>query len=191
MRDTGSFKLALILPIVIIFVIAAIEFTPELYAFGWHTLHRGTARFKGANQTAYELRVPASFSAYRSDECSISVSKQAGPIRSLLGQRAKSQMTFSACQIYTTVKEIEANAPKLKDELGIMMVHRGTISVAGQELHCYERSGDSGTQGNGSAIVDCVPRTTDEELSASFVGSDDHLPAFYSLLKTVKPADAD
>ena len=172
--------------------VTAVEFAPELYSIGWHRLHRGVAHFKSEALTTYEMRVPPTFSAYRPDECSVSVLKQAGPIRSRLGWRASSKMSFSACPIYTTAKEIEANAPKLRDELGILTVQRETVAIAGQELQCYERLGDKETmQGTQVSMVDCVPLSQEGELSASFVGSEAHLPLFYSLLRTVKRPDVD
>lgn len=172
--------------------VATIEFAPELYSFGWHKLHRGVARFKSEALTAYEMHVPSSFAAFRLDGCSVSVSKQAGPIRSRLGWHASSKMSFSACRIYTTAKEIEANAPKLRDELGIQTIQREPIAIAGQQLQCYERFGNQEkVQGTQVSTVDCVPLSSDGELSASFVGSADHLPAFYSLLRTVKRPDVD
>ena len=192
MRATGLVTTVFLLSLSAVGGLAAIEFTPELYAFSWHALHHGVAHFKSDERSKYEMKVPASFSAYRTDECSVSVSKQLGPIRARLGKSASSNMSFSACPIYTTMKEFEANAPKLKDELGILMIHRETISVAGQELHCYEHFGDlEEAQGRDVKAVDCVPASTDGELSASFVGASDHLPAFYSLLRTVKHPDLD
>jgi hypothetical protein len=171
---------------------AAIEFTPELYSLGWHGLHHGVAHFESKERTAYEIKIPAAFSAFRPDECSVSVSKQSGPIRHSLGRRASSKMSFSACRIYTTANEIEANAPKLRDELGIQTIQREKITVAGQELKCYERFGNQEmVQGAPVSAVDCVPLSSNGELSASFVGSGDHLPAFYSLLRTVKRPDID
>jgi len=186
MRTLGALKIAMILLLTVSLGVAAIEFAPELYAFGWHQFHRGVAHFKGEARANYEMRVPPTFSAFRSDECSVNVSKQAGPIRSRLGQRASSEMSFSACGIDVTAKAIEANAPKLKDELGILTIQRETIAVAGQNLQCYEHFGGAkGIKGDSVAEVDCVPLSIGGELSASFVGSTDHLPAFYSLLRSV------
>ena len=124
MRVLGAFKIAIVL-LLASGGVTAVEFAPELYSIGWHRLHRGVAHFKSEALTTYEMRVPPTFSAYRPDECSVSVLKQAGPIRSRLGWRASSKMSFSACPIYTTAKEIEANAPKLRDELGILTVRAG------------------------------------------------------------------
>lgn len=186
MRAFGVLKIAIILLLTLSTGVAAIEFAPELYAFGWHELHRGIAHFKGEAHANYEMRVPPTFSAFRSDGCSVSISKQAGPIRSRLHRRASSEMSFSACGIDVTAKAIEANAPKLKDELGILTIQRETIAVAGQNLQCYEHfGGEKRIRGDSVAEVDCVPLSTGGELSASFVGSTDHLPAFYSLLRSM------
>jgi hypothetical protein len=192
MRANGLIKTAILLPLATAAGIAVVEYTPELYALGWHALHRGTAHFKSEERTAYEIKVPTSFSAYRPDECSVSVLKQTGPIRSRLGKGASSTMSFSACAIHTTVKEFEANASKIRDELGTLTLHKQTIAVAGQELHCYEHLGGHEAAQDGSMkTVDCVPASAESELSASFVGASDHLEAFYSLLKTVRRPDID
>jgi hypothetical protein len=191
MRVRGVLKTAIVL-LLALGAVATVEFAPELYSFAWHKLHRGVAHFKSEALTAYEMRVPSTFSAFRLDDCSVSVSKQTGPIRSRLGWQGASKMSFSACRIYTTAKEIEANAPKLRDELGILTIPRESVAIAGQELQCYERLGNQEiVQGTQVSAVDCVPLSSDGELSASFVGSADHLPAFYSLLRTVKRPDVD
>jgi hypothetical protein len=185
MRPDGLPRTAIILPFAAAALLGAVEFAPELYAHGWHALHHGVARFRSQSEAhgAYQMQVPSSFAAYREDDCSVGISKQTGPLRSRMGQPGSAEMSFSACRIYMTAKEIEANAVKLKDELGIDTVLRETVAVAGQELRCYERA-----ENRTSAVLTlhCVPATEDGELSASFVGSGDHLPAFYSLLRTVK-----
>ena len=192
MRTLGVLKIAMILVLTLSTGAAAVEFAPELYAFSWHELHRGVAHFEGEARAAYAMRVPPTFSAFQSDGCSVSISKQAGPIRSRLGRRASSKMSFSACGMDVTAKAIEANAPKLKDELGILTIQREKIVVAGQNLQCYERlGGERRIQGDSVSEVDCVPLSTEGELSASFVGSTDHLPAFYSLLRSVNRPDVD
>jgi len=192
MRASGRLGISSVLLLAAASGLAAVEFAPELYSWGWHQLHRGVARFTGETRTIYEVRVPASFSAFRPDECSVSVAKQPGPIRSRLGRRSRSQMSLSACRTGATAKTIEANAPKLRDELGIVTVPRETISVAGQQLRCFERLGGQETNpGTPLATVDCVPSSSEGELSASFVGSGEHLPAFYSLLKAVKRPEID
>jgi hypothetical protein len=192
MRVSGLLKTVAVLLLTSASGLAAVEFAPELYSFGWHGLHRGVARFKSETRTTYELRVPPRFSAFLHDECSISVAKEAGPIRSRVVGQGSSKMSFSACRIYMTVKEIEANAPKLKNELGIETIPRETIAVAGQELRCYERLGSRPTaQGTPVSAVDCVPVSSEGELSAYFEGSSEHLPEFYNLLRTVKRPDID
>jgi hypothetical protein len=190
MRPDGLLKTAtaIILPLAAAALLVAVEFAPELYAFGWHTLHRGVARFQGQANASYEMEIPSSFTAYRPDDCSVSISKQTGPIRSRIGQQTSAQMSFSACQIYTTAREIEANAIKLRNELGIDTVLKETIAVAGQELRCYERAENPTTV---VTTLHCVPVSEESELSASFVGSGDHVPAFYTLLKTVKSSSND
>jgi len=187
MRANGEVGISTVLLLAAAVGLVAIEFEPELYSFCWHQLHRGIAQFTSESRTVYELKVPVSFSAFRPDGCSVTVSKQSGPIRSHFGRQLASQMSFSACRTGATAKTIEANSSKLWKELGILTVPREVISVAGQQLQCYERLGGPETKRSSQlATVDCVPLSSEGELSASFVGSDDHLPAFYGLLKTVR-----
>ena len=192
MRASWGLGLSVVLLISAAVGLAVVEYAPELYSLGWHQLHRGMARFTSETRTVYELKVPVSFSAFRPDECSVTVEKQAGPIRSRFVRQSASQMSFSACPTGATAKTIEANAAKLTAELGIVTIPREAISVAGQQLQCYERLGGRETQqATQLATVDCVPLSSEGELSASFVGTDDHLQAFYSLLKAVRRLEID
>ena len=103
-------------------------------------------------------------------------------------------MSFSTSPLYSTAEEIRRAAPGVKDTIGETTTEAATLSSAGQEMYCFERSWESGqlremTRSLSMADLTCVPLSDKRLFSATYMGSRDLAPEFYSLLKGVRLLD--
>lgn len=183
-------KSAICVVLAVIFYFAATEFMLELLALGWHARHGMTAKLRGAGGKTYSVPVPMFWLASVDDGgWVVSLSRKPQRIRALLHDREWALMSFSVAPT-STASEIRQTAPALNSKLGLALNEVAAISVAGQDLHCFEQKFEKGKAAElsriyGAVDLRCVPESDKRGFSATYIGSSGLVPEFYRVLRGV------
>ncbi len=188
-------KTAICLALAVLSYVIVIEFMPELFALGWHARHGRTAHLRSYDGRNYVVSVPALLFAELDDSGSaLSIVKSSGRIRSAFMQPRWALMSFSLSPLYSTAEEMRTGSLLVDARLGTNTTEVANPSIAGEDMHCFERRWERGEAADLSrrfslADITCVPSSNKRGFSASYQGSRALLPQFYAILNSVKRVD--
>jgi hypothetical protein len=165
-------------------------FPVEVLALGWHALHGRTAHLKSAFGPRYDVDVPILTMASL-DDGGWNVSLISRSRRSLDGNHRPrwGSMTLSVSPASSTAEETRKSAQTLREKAGYIITEVAQLTVAGQELYCFEQTSERRklpTYAGDVITVNCLPPSDKPAFSATYVGSRTLLPQFYSVLSRVR-----
>ena len=189
MQRLRKLAIYLILPVGFYFVVT--EFGCEILAFGWHARHGNTATLKSFHGGTFRVPVPSLWMAIVDDGgWSVGIHKKAGSVRSYLRKPEWAMMSFSVAPTYQTANEMRNVPPIVYSKTGMVFAEVASVSVAGQELYCFEQKWEKGklaelTLRYGTVDLHCAPESDKRSFSATYTGSRNLMPEFYDVLRGV------